>query len=492
MKILLIYPETPSTFWSFQHALKFISKRSAEPPLGLITVAALLPKKWKKRLIDMNVSHLKDTHILWADYVFLSGMNVHMESFQKVVKRCNELGVKVVAGGPMSTIEYRQFLGIDHFVLNEAEITLPLFIRDVMKGDPQPIYTSNEFPEISETVIPIWELLDMKKYASMSIQYSRGCPFHCEFCSVTLLNGHKPRAKSRAQFIRELDRLYELGWRSNISIVDDNFIGNKKHLKTVLLPALISWQEEHRYPFTFSTEASINLADDEQLIQQLVKAGLKTVFVGIETPNEDSLVECAKSQNLKRDLVDSVKILHRRGLIVYGGFIIGFDHDPHNIFERQIRFVQQSGIVTAMVGLLSAISGTRLFKRLKSEKRLLKLASGNNMDGSVNFIPKMNYQKLMAGYKSVLKTIYAHPNYYERVKTFLQEYNLPSHIKVKIRFQDILAFLRSIWVLGLLKRGRRQFWGLLFYTLKECPEKFALAVTLAIYGFHFRRVIDVI
>ena len=492
MKILLIYPETPSTFWSFRKALKFISKKSGEPPLGLITIAALLPKIWKKKLIDLNVSRLRDKHLLWADYVFLSGMSVHIQSFLKVIRRCNELGVKVVAGGPMATTEYRQFLGVDHFVLNEAETTLPLFIQDVINGCPKPLYTSESFPELSETPVPVWELLRMKKYASMSIQYSRGCPFHCDFCSVTLLNGHLSRTKGTDQFIKELDALYQLGWRGSVSIVDDNFIGNKRRLKSELLPALISWQEAHHYPFEFSTEVSINLADDEQLVPQLVKAGLKVVFVGIETPNESSLAGCGKGQNLKRDLVASVKILQRQGLIVHGGFILGFDNDPHTIFEDQIRFIQKSGIVTAMVGLLTALSGTHLFKRLESENRLLKLSSGNNMDGSINFIPKMDYQKLMAGYKKVLQTIYSQKVYYERVKTFLREYHLPSVSPPKITFQGIRAFFRSLWVLGILSKGRRYFWNLLLHTLRTYPKKFSLAVTMAIYGFHFRQVIETV
>jgi radical SAM superfamily enzyme YgiQ (UPF0313 family) len=489
MKILLVYPETPSTFWSFHHALKFISKKSSEPPLGLLTVAALLPEKWEKKLIDMNVSRLKDAHLLWADYVFLSGMNVHIQSFLDIVRRCNALGVKVVAGGPMCTTDSKQFLGVDHFVLNEAEKTLPAFIQDLINGCPKPVYRSNEFPDLSETPVPMWELLDLRKYASMCIQYSRGCPFHCEFCSVILLNGNKTRTKGTKQFILELDALYKLGWRGNVNIVDDNFIGSKQRLKSDLLPALIAWSELHSYPFTFSTEASINLADDEQMVRQLVRAGLTVVFVGIETPHEASLAECGKGQNLRRDLVDSVKTLQRHGLIVHGGFIVGFDHDPQTIFEDQIRFIQRSGIVTAMVGLLTALSGTRLSQRLRSENRLLNFSSGNNMDGSINFIPKMNYKKLMAGYKSMLETIYSQKNFYERVKTFLREYSLPSVAPNRITYQDIRAFFRSLWILGVLRGGRRYFWKLLVFTLKEYPRKFSLAVTLAIYGLHFRRVI---
>ncbi|HPG38545.1 MAG TPA: DUF4070 domain-containing protein [bacterium] len=490
MKILLIYPETPSTFWSFRHALKFVSLRSSEPPLGLLTVAAMLPEHWEKKLIDMNVSRLTDKQIRWADYVFLSGMDVHRQAFQALIRRCKALGAKIVAGGPMVTTDYVQFPGVDHFVLNEAEITLPLFLRDLEAGCPQHIYSTDQFPDIAQTPVPLWRLLDMKKYAAMSIQYSRGCPFNCEFCSVTQLNGHQARTKSAAQFLHELDTLYTAGWRGNVFIVDDNFIGNKRLLKSDLLPALIAWSQAHRHPYTFTTEVSINLADDEELVRLLVQAGMRTVFVGIETPNAASLAECGKAQNLQRDIVTSVKKLQRSGLMVHGGFIVGFDNDPHTIFEDQIRFIQKSGIVTAMVGLLTALSGTHLFRRLKSENRLLDHSTGNNMDGSLNFEPKMNRQKLLEGYKSVLNTIYSQKAYYERVTTFLREYHLPQQGVFKVTWRDIRAFFRSIWKLGVLENGRRYYWKLLLYTLWNCPKKFSLTVMLAIYGFHFRRVIE--
>ena len=282
MNILLVYPETPSTFWSFHNALKFVSKKSSEPPLGLLTVAAMLPKTWDKQLVDMNVSTLKDTDLEWADYVFISAMNIQIESFKKVVKRCNERGVKVVAGGPLCTTDYKSLEGIDHFVLNEAEITLPLFLKDLQNGTAKYVYETSEFPEIGSTPVPLWNLLDRKKYASMSIQYSRGCPFDCEFCSITLLNGHKPRTKTSGQFLQELEKLYDDGWRGAVFIVDDNFIGNKRKLKIDLLPLLIKWSKEHNYPFYFTTEVSINLADDDELVKLMVQAGFNHTFVGLK------------------------------------------------------------------------------------------------------------------------------------------------------------------------------------------------------------------
>jgi radical SAM superfamily enzyme YgiQ (UPF0313 family) len=492
MKILFVHPETPSTFWSFRNALKFVSKKSSEPPLGLITVAAMLPAEWEKKLIDMNVSHLKDQHLQWADYVFITGMNIQIDSFRKVVKRCNDLGVKVVAGGPLVTSDHHELPGVDHFVLNEAEATLEPFIRDLLAGKPKPIYSSDEFPDIAQTPVPMWELLEKKKYATMSVQYSRGCPFDCEFCSITLLNGHKPRTKSSEQFIAELESLYQSGWRGSVFIVDDNFIGNKHKLKNELLPALIQWSQDRSYPFKFTTEVSINLADDEELVKLMVEAGFKTTFVGIETTNDESLSECGKTQNQRRDLVASVKILQRHGLIVSGGFIVGFDNDPPSIFQQQIGFIQKSGIVTAMVGLLNAPSGTRLFKRLQKENRLLNMMSGDNMDGSMNFIPKMNPHKLKEGYKEIVRTIYSQKEFYERVKTFLNEYRLPSSKSIRLTFREIQAFFKSIWVLGILEKGKRFYWKLFFYSLFRHPKKFPLAVELSIYGFHFRRIAETI
>jgi radical SAM superfamily enzyme YgiQ (UPF0313 family) len=488
MKILLVYPETPSTFWSFKNALKFVSKKAAEPPLGLITIAAMLPEEWEKKLIDMNITHLTDNNILWADYVFLSGMNIQLNSFKEVIRRCNTLGVKVVAGGPLATTQYQDFLGVDHFVLNEAEITLPEFLDDLKNGTPKHIYSTKEFPDVKSSPIPMWELLDMNKYASMSMQYSRGCPYDCEFCSITMLNGRKPRTKTIGQFINELDTLYKLGWRKAISVVDDNFIGNKKTLKNEFLPELIRWSKQKNYPFNFITEVSINLADDEELISLMIEAGFNSIFIGIETPNNNSLIECGKAVNLKRDLVSSVQKLQKNGFIVSGGFIVGFDNDNAHVFEEQISFIQNSGIVTAMVGLLNAPKGTKLFKRLTGENRLLSSFTGNNMDGSINFIPKMNYRELMAGYAHILKTIYSQKVYYYRLTNFLHNYELPFWNSGKISFAEIKAFLKLLWSLGIMEEGKKYFWKLLIFSLFKYPSKFSVAMTFAVYGYHFRKV----
>ncbi len=490
MKILLVNPKTPDTFWSFSHAVKFISKKASDIPLGLITVAAMLPPQWQKRLVDMNVSELRDRDLLWADYVFLGGMNVQKESFLQVIKRCNLLGVKVVAGGPLATTEHESILGVDHFVLNEAEETLPLFLRDLEEGRPQPLYRTAEFPELSQTPMPQWDLLQMNKYASMAVQYSRGCPFDCDFCSITMLNGRRPRVKPAEQFIAELQSLYDRKWSGSVFIVDDNFIGNKSRLKNELLPALIRWSRDRRYPFAFTTEVSINLADDDELMGLMAEAGFHHLFIGIETPDDESLAECGKTQNRRRDLEAAVKTLQRRGFIVSGGFIVGFDSDSPSIFERQIRFIQSSGIVTAMVGLLSAPTGTKLFNRLKAENRLLAPMSGDNMDGSMNFVPKMSYQQLLRGYRGILESIYSPASYYRRIRTFLREYRPAVGKGARLRWNEILAFFRSLWKIGILERGRRHYWALLFSTLFRRPRQLPTAVTLAIYGFHFRRTVQ--
>jgi radical SAM superfamily enzyme YgiQ (UPF0313 family) len=437
----------------------------------------------------MNVTTLKDKDIEWADYVFISAMVVQRDSARETITRCQRLSTNVVAGGPLFTSEYDEFDEVDHLILDEGECTLPPFLEDLEKGHAQHIYTSGERPDINKTPIPLWSLIDMSKYASMSIQYSRGCPYSCEFCNVVILNGHIPRTKSREQVLAEIEAIYNQGWRDAVFIVDDNFIGNKKKLKAEILPAIIQWSKENKYPFVFFTEVSINLADDEKLMRLMTEAGFSRVFVGIETPNEDSLAECNKLTNKGRDLVASVKKIQSFGFEVQGGFIVGFDSDPLSIFRNQINFIQNSGIVTAMVGLLNAPRGTRLYQRLSRENRLLKDTTGDNTDCSINFIPTMNYETLIDGYKHILNTIYAPKQYYERITTFLKEYR-PRQVQgiSKLRFSYVKAFFKSMWVLGVMENGRTRYWRFFFSTLVKRPKLFPLSISLSVYGLHFRRV----
>jgi radical SAM superfamily enzyme YgiQ (UPF0313 family) len=487
LNILLVYPEFPDTFWSFKHALRFVRKRAGAPPLGLLTVAAKLPPAWEKKLVDLNTTGLSQKDLLWADYVFISAMVVQRDSARSIIRRCKEADVKVVAGGPLFTMEHTAFPEVDHFVLNEAELTLPPFVSDLASGCARHLYTTTEYPDIRQTPAPLWRLANLKHYDTVSIQFSRGCPFNCNFCNITTLLGHRPRTKTAPQIIAELDSLYALGWRKGVFFVDDNFIGNKKQLKTEMLPALIAWRKD-KIGMPFNTEASINLADDPELMTLMTQAGFRTVFVGIETPNEDSLAECDKTQNKGRDLVSSVKRLQRAGLQVQGGFIVGFDSDTPAIFQQQIDFIQRSGIVTAMMGLLQAPQGTRLYERMQQEKRLVDTISGDNVDGSTNIIPKMGLEPLREGYRQLLAHIYAPQFYYERVMTFLREYQ-PPKIRTYLDPQYVLALGRSIYQLGVRAKGRVYYWRLFFWTLLRRPRLFPTAIMLAICGFHFQQVI---
>ena len=490
MKILLINPDIPPTFWSFKNALKFISRKAIVPPLGLLTVAAMLPKDWETRLIDMTTTKLHDRDIKWADYVFITAMFIQRKSADQVIERCQNIGRKIVVGGPLFTSIPEQYVHVDHLVLKEAEITLPLFIQDIKDGNPRKVYNTHEKADLCETPIPLWDLIKIKKYAMMSIQYSRGCPFNCDFCDITTLFGHKIRTKTTEQVIKELEALYSQGWRDEVFFVDDNFIGNKKLLKTELLPALIEWMKTRYYPFAFNTQASINLADDEELMDLMVQAGFDCVFVGIESPSEESLSECNKVQNKGRDLVACVKKIQRFGMQVQAGFILGFDSDKASVFDNLIHFIQKSGVVTAMVGLLNAPRGTKLYSRLMNENRLSKEATGDNTDFSMNFIPKMGSDELLEGYKKVVHTIYSPKNYYNRILTFLKELKTGENNKPKYRYCDIKAFIKSLWRLGIIDKGRFSYWKLIFWSLIKKPQHFHLAVTLAICGFHFRSIFE--
>ncbi len=488
MNILMVYPMYPDTFWSFKHALKFVSKKASFPPLGLLTVAAMLPKDWCKKLIDMNANQLMDEDILWADIVFISAMSIQSESANEVIKRCKKLNAKIAAGGPLFTSSPELYQHIDYLVLNEAEITLPQFLNDLSEGKPQHEYTSEDWADITATPLPLWDIVPMNNYTSMNVQYSRGCPFDCDFCDITVLYGRKPRTKTVKQVLAELDALYFTGWRGPVFFVDDNFIGNKAKLKKEILPAIVEWNEKRKSPFYFNTEVSINLADDDTLMQLMVKAGFEAVFIGIESPNEESLIECNKIQNRNRDLIQSVKKIQLAGLEVQGGFIVGFDNDPPVIFDKLTKFIQESGIVTAMVGLLNAPQGTKLQKRLLTEGRMLSDFTGNNTDFSINFIPHMDSEVLLNGYKKILNTIYSPKFYYERVMRFLKDFEPKKKKVFHLNPNYILALFRSIIKLGVVGEERIYYWKLFFWSLFRKPQLFSLAILFTIYGFHFKKI----
>ncbi|WP_319476578.1 DUF4070 domain-containing protein [Marispirochaeta aestuarii] len=490
MNLLLVYPEFPETFWSYKRALKFVLKKSGSPPLGLLTVAAMLPADWNIELVDMNVSSLRTTSIRRADLVFVGGMSIQKDSARRVIERCAGIGVKTVAGGPLFTTGWESFPEADYFVLNEAELTLPEFLQDIQRGSAKRIYSTERWADLADTPLPRWDLIKTKKYASLSIQHSRGCPFNCEFCDITLLYGRQTRIKTSSRITAELDNIYSTGWRDNVFFVDDNFIGNKSVLKKETLPAIIRWMEKHRYPFTFNTQASINIADDEELLHLMGKAGFNRVFVGIETPNEASLKECSKVQNINRDMLASIRKINKHGIEVQGGFIVGFDSDPASIFEDQIRFIQESTVVTAMVGLLTALKGTQLYQRLKRENRLTAEETGNNTDLSINFRPAMKLDTLLKGYKRIVSTIYSPKYYYKRIKEFLKIYSPPIRKFFRFRPVHIFALIRSVILLGIIGKERLQYWKLMLWTILRRPRCFPLATTLAIYGFHYRKVFE--
>ena len=486
MKILLISPQTPDTFWSFKHAIRFVARKASMAPLGLLTVAAMLPPEWQLKLVDLNVEKLKDEDLRWADYVLLGAMIVHKDSVREIVARCAAFKKTVIAGGPLFTTGHEAFPEIQHFVLGEAEDLMPQVVADIKSGRLQSLYSTTHRPDMAHTPMPRWDLINFKYYVTMSVQFSRGCPFDCEFCDIIVMNGRVPRTKTPAQLIAELDGLRVRGWKDMVFIVDDNFIGNKPRTKA-LLRELIEWRRRTGTGIGFLTEASVNLADDPELCALMVAAGFKKVFVGIETPSVEALAECHKVQNNNRDLVDSVKTLQRAGLEVMGGFIVGFDSDQSDIFKRQFDFIQRSGVATAMVGLLTALPQTRLWQRLKKEGRLEVESSGNNTDAALNFKPKLNRDFLESGYRDLVKKLYEPGNYYRRIRTFLKSHR-PAGPRRPLSRADFFAFLKSFWVLGVLHRGRVGYWRLFIGTLIRRPRQFPHAIELAILGYHFRRV----
>ena len=473
--------------------MKIICRKAAFPPLGLLTVAAMLPALWKKKLIDMNVSKLKDEDILWADYVLVSAMITQKKSAKEVIARCNKLGVKVIAGGPLFTTSYADFVGVNHFIVGEAEDIFPVFLEDLENGCAKEVYASGIFPNIAKTPIPLWELINPKDYVSLSVQNPRGCPFNCEFCDVIIMNGRVPRVKSAEQFLTEIDAIYKTGFKGMVLIVDDNFIGNKNTVKATL-PRLIEWQKKNGYPFNFSTEASINLADDEELMASMSEADFSQVFLGLETPSPTSLNECGKVQNKNRDVIASVKKIQQHGMHTAGGFIVGFDSDSQSIFKDQVEFIQEAGVVVAMLGLLTALPKTRLYERLLKEGRILNVSTGNNTDCFLNFVPKMDSKVLMDGYKKVIKTIYSPKKYYERICIFLKEYNPHGKKNKRMDWINLRAFAMSIWYIGLTGRwiDKWYYWKTLFIAFLKYRKAFPEAVAMQIWGSHLRKVADLI
>jgi radical SAM superfamily enzyme YgiQ (UPF0313 family) len=479
----MIYPEIPITYWSFTHALKYTRAKTSYPPLGLMTIAAMLPSEYAIKLVDMNVQPLSEKDIREADMIFISAMIVQKESFENVIHRVKKYNKTIVAGGPYPSSAYKTLYGVDHIIINECETTLLKFMEDFENGCAEREYRSDEYPDITTTPSPRFDLVDHRNYYSMMLQFSRGCPFSCEFCDIIEMFGRKPRTKTPDQFINEMNSLYETGFRGSLFIVDDNFIGNKANCRE-LLKQIIPWQRDRKFPFGLFTEASMNLADDDELITLMVDAGFNMVFAGIESPSIESLAEAHKTQNMRTDLSEGVRKMQQKGLEVTGGFIVGFDSDPDDIFERQFNFIQAAGIPVAMVGLLQAFPGTQLYERLKKEGRLTGETNGNNThDLDLNFTSRMDETRLREGYKELITRLYNTENYYIRCKNLLKRLPVNDFHGRSVGLDDILI-LWKFTVKNMLSAGGRKHLKFILWTLLNNRKLFPDAVRLSIMGVH--------
>ncbi len=489
-RVLMIYPNFPETFWGYQRALRFLGIRATHPPLGLLTVAGMLPEDYEVRLVDQNVQNLSDRDLGWADIVLTGGMMIQRPYVQEIVRRCGKAGVPVVIGGPDATSSSQELPPEAHLVLGEAES--PTFLNglnEILKADERIVLDlRDDSPGISEAPLPRYDILNMKNYVSMALQMSRGCPFKCEFCDIPTLFGKTTRYKSIERTLEELDLIYARNWRGSVFWVDDNFIGNKKSCRQIL-PHVIEWQKKHDMAFQFYTQASVNLAGDEELMELMNEAGFDSVFLGIETPIDDSLKETKKLQNVKYDLLESVHKIQKAGMEVMAGFIIGFDNDPLDIDRHLIDFIQDSGVPVAMAGLLTAIPSSPLYDRLKDEDRLLETDAtreGNNtFEFAFNFRTIQDPDALVKAYKNVLHEIYGKPeNYFRRVETMYE--NLEGNLiaNAPFTFRRFWAFLRSLLMIPTSKYGW-SYGKFLFRILCKYPSRFVDGVRQGIVGLHF-------
>lgn len=493
-RILLIYPRTPDTYWSYRHALRFVDKKALMLPLGLVTVAAILGPEYSYRLVDLNVRPLKEEDLEWAEMAMISAMIVQRSSMEEVISQCNAAGVPVVAGGPYPTSCYQEIQGVDHFVLGEGECTIPEFREDLERGDPKRIYRPKGRPEMKEVPIPRFDLCELSAYDTFPLQFSRGCPFDCEFCDIVSLFGHRVRTKSPEQFVAEMEAAYQTGFRGSLFLVDDNFIGNRRRSKE-LLRAVVRWQQERGYPFNLSTEASIDLAEDPELLSLMVSSGFTMVFVGLETPISSSLESIGKKQNLRRSMERSVSKIQRAGIEVTSGFIIGFDSDPPDIAERQIAFIQQLAIPTAMVGLLMALPNTKLWSRLEREGRVLFRSEGNNThEVELNFEPLLPKETLIEGYRKVLQTIYTPRRYFSRCLRLIRRFprslqKCDTDAVGSVGTRELAAFGRSLLWQGFSGYGH-WYWWFLLRAVALRPRLVVPIVTLAVRGHHFFKITE--
>lgn len=484
MKVLLVNPEFPDSYWSGRYALPFVGRRSLIPPLALITVAALLPKSWTCRLADLNVEPIADADLRWADVVMLTGMLVQRPSLLRLLDRCRALGVETVVGGAYATALPEELAGIaDHVVVGEAEEIVPVLAADLAARRGRPLYRETRKPDLAASPVPRFDLLKPGVYHQMALQSSRGCPFSCDFCDIIVMYGRRPRVKPPERVVAELEAIRATGFRGDLFFVDDNFVGNRPRAKR-LLEAVAAWRRRTGAPFDFYTEASIDLADDPELIDGMVRAGFTAVFTGIETPSAEALAESGKAQNLRRDLSARVRVLLEKGVDVWAGFILGFDSDGPDAFDRMIEFVQKTGIPYAMVGMLSALPNTPLHRRLKEANRLRPGVSGDQF-GLTNVITRMPATAMLAGYRRVLETLYEPEAYFQRCRENLAKWRRVPGAARRLAWSDLAGGLRALREQGIRGPYRRVYWKFLGWVAAHHPTKLGRAIAQAAAGHHY-------
>jgi radical SAM superfamily enzyme YgiQ (UPF0313 family) len=489
MKTLLIYPEFPPTFWSYEKILELVNRKVLLPPLGLITVAAILPQTWEFKLVDRNITTVTEAEWNWAELVILSGMIVQKSDFIAQIQEAKKRGKLVAVGGPYPTSVPHEIesAGADFLILDEGEITLPLFVEAIERGETSGVFRTTEKPDVTSTPIPRYDLLELDAYDSMSVQFSRGCPFQCEFCDIIVLYGRKPRTKTPEQLLKELDYLYELGWRRGVFMVDDNFIGNKRNVK-LLLKALKVWQAEHQYPFRFNTEASVDLADDAELMELMVQCNFDAVFLGIETPDTSSLELTKKYQNNRSPLLEAVDKIIRAGLRPMAGFILGFDGEKPGAGSRIINFVEQAAIPTALFSMLQALPNTALWNRLEKEGRLINPKKFDiNQTTLINFIPTRPVEEIAEEYIETFWQLYDPERYLERTYRCFLKLGAPQcHPPAKFpSLVDLKALAIVIFRQGFKRKTRWKFWFYLFSIIKQNPGVWEHYLTLCAHNEHF-------
>jgi radical SAM superfamily enzyme YgiQ (UPF0313 family) len=492
MKALLLYPQFPQSFWSYDRFMEIAGLKAVIPPLGIITVAALLPQEWEIRFCDRNVTDETEADWEWCDLVILSAMLVQKPDFQALIQKAVRLGKPVAVGGPYPTSVPQDALdvGANFLILDEGEMTVPQFLEALRQGETSGTFRSTVKPDVTQSPLPRFDLLQQDAYLMMAIQFSRGCPFNCEFCDIISLYGRKPRTKEPDQALAELQTLYDLGWRGSLFIVDDNFIGNQRNVKR-FLRALIPWMQQHHYPFTFITEASVNLAEDEEMLQLMNEAGFYAVFLGIETPDQDSLQVTRKLQNTRNPLVEACRKINDAGLLIYAGFILGFDGEQAGAGDRIQAFVEQTSIPQPMLGILQALPNTALWDRLKKEQRLIEGESHpiGDQNTLMNFIPTRPVAEIAKEYVEGFWTLYEPQNYLKRCLGQCLRINPPNHRNQTMQFplgKGLRLMAQIIWYQGIRRSETRgQFWHQLWIILVNKPQVLNMYLGLCAAGEHF-------